>query len=190
MSGRRATKHRRANELWAAISSRGKNKSQIKHEEIVSLVASRSFGRQRHNVTDEEIARWVEAEEFERYNRQEMHRFARELDCRSTTIAVEPLGHMPEERGDGVFRGLMVQLNSMVTNKVGNRKAAMLQYLIRKYDVQFVGLGEVGVNWSMAKHSKRLLTLLPEIEQSARSSTAHNSRQTERHGIHQQGGVG
>ena len=145
-SGRRATKYRRANESWAAISSRGKIKSQLKHQEIVSLVESRTFGRQRHSVTDEDIARWVEEEEFEHEKRQEMNRMARELDSKATAAVVDPWGHMPEERSDGVFRGLMVQLNSMVTNKVRNRKAAMLQYLIRKYDIQFVGLGEVGVN--------------------------------------------
>ena len=189
-SGRRATKHRRANESWAALTSGGKIKSQIKHDEVVSLVERRAFGRQRHSVTDEEIERWVEEERFEAEHRHEMYRMDREFGERTTVMASPPLGHMPEDRPDGVFRGLMVQLNSMSTTKVRNRKAALLQYLIRKYEVHFVGLGEVGVNWSMMKHGKRLLSLLSEVENGARSSTAHNSRQSERHGIHQQGGVG
>ena len=97
---------------------------------------------------------------------------------------------MPEERKEGTFHGIMVQLNRMATNRERNSKAALLQWLIQKYEIQLVGLGEVGVNWRETKHGKRLLSLLLDIEQNARCSTAHNSRKTECHGIHQQGGVG
>lgn len=44
------------------------------------------------------------------------------------------------------------------------------------------------MNWSVAKHGKRLLTLLKDLNVEARCSTAHNKN--ERHGIHQQGSVG
>ena len=191
-SGRRATANRRAQESWAAMSE-SNNKllnETMKHEEIVNMVERHTVGRARHSVTEEEVERWIDEEDFERDNSADMMKAATEMQ-RVESMSVPVHGFLPaEERGDGVFRGLMVQLNGIKTNKVRNRKAAQLQWLVRKYDVQIVGLGEIGVNWSKCRHKKRLLTLLPEIERSARSSTSHNSRQQERHGIKQQGGVG
>lgn len=66
----------------------------------------------------------------------------------------------------------------------------MIQWLVKKYDIHLIGLGEVGVNWSECQHGKCLLSLLSDIEKEARSSTAHNSHPSEQNGIHQQGGVG
>jgi hypothetical protein len=77
----------------------------------------------------------------------------------------------------------------MSASKVRNKKAAILQRLVRRYKLHFIGLGEVGVNWSMAKHlGRRLLALLPDLGLEARCTTAHN--QHERISVHQQGGVG
>jgi hypothetical protein len=45
-----------------------------------------------------------------------------------------------------VFRGMLVQLNGMATRKVKNGKARMIKSAVQKYGVQFIGLGEVGVN--------------------------------------------
>jgi hypothetical protein len=75
----------------------------------------------------------------------------------------------------------------MVTKTVKNRKARELEYIVKKYEIQFIGLGEVGVNWLMACR-KRLLSLLPDLGLRAKSRTSHNSH--ERISIHQQGGVG
>lgn len=153
------------------------------------MVASRTANRPRINVTDEEVSRWIEEDDFERRSGFEMNKLERDL---SSTVPddVPPHGNLADEREEGVFRALLVQLNGMSTKRVRNKKAAQLQWLVKKYDVQLVGLGEVGVNWSTCRHKKRLLTLLPEIERSAKSVTSHNSRFGERHGIRQQGGVG
>ena len=129
----------------------------MKHEEITRMVGQRAKGKARQRVTDQDIERWIEEEEFERDNRHEMWSMAVEMNSVSTEETVRALGSMPEERAEGTFRGMMVQLNSMATTKVRNRKAALLQWLIRKYQIQLVGLGEVGVNWSVMKHGKRLL---------------------------------
>lgn len=51
-----------------------------------------------------------------------------------------------------------------------------------------MGLGEVGINWSLEKRGKRLLSLLPNIGNEIRCSTPHNK--TERISTHQPGGVG
>jgi hypothetical protein len=79
-----------------------------------------------------------------------------------------------------------VQLNGMVTRQVKNRKARILKAVVRKYGVQFIGLGEVGVNLRKAK-VKQLLSLLPDLGLEARCSTSHNTH--ENIAIHQQGGV-
>jgi hypothetical protein len=62
----------------------------------------------------------------------------------------------------------------------------MLKAVVRKYGVQFIGLGEVGVNLRKAK-VKRLLSLLPDLGLEAKCSTSHNTH--ENIAIHQQGGV-
>ena len=192
MSGRRASNYRRDNESWAAIvkTNNNLNNQTIMHEDIVRMVSSHTANRSRATVTDEEVERWTEKEEYEKTNGYEMNRLERELVAQYPVDVAHHGSLMSEEREDGVFRGLMVQLNSISTKKVRNRKAAQLQWLVRKYDIQLVGLGEVGVNWSTCRHKKRLLTLLPELERSAKSCTAHNARVGERHGIRQQGGVG
>lgn len=87
-----------------------------------------------------------------------------EMDLEMDMTSDVELGSLPENRPDGIFRALSVQLNGMSTSRVRNRKAAELQDVVRKYDVQFVGLGEVGVNWGCSKQTKRLLTLLPDLE--------------------------
>ena len=117
-----------------------------------------------------------------------MNQFRQELDRTVVETSVPPLGHVPVDRSDGVFRLMSVQLNSISTSKSQNEKTAKLQYLVKKYDIELIGMAEVGVNWSLAKHGKRLLSIFPQLERTARSSTAYNVH--ERHGIHQQGGVG
>jgi hypothetical protein len=129
----------------------------------------------------------VEEEDFERHRGAEMVQlYAVLAESMEPLITHPPHGYVPEERRDGVFRGLLVQLNSMVTRQVKNRKARMLKNVVQKYGVQFVGLGEVGVNLKKAK-VKRLLSLLPDLGLHARCSTAHNPH--ENFAVHQQGGV-
>jgi hypothetical protein len=81
---------------------------------------------------------------------------------------------------------MLVQLNGTVMRQVKNRKARMLKNAVHKYGVQFIGLGEVGVNLKKAK-VKRLLSLLPDLGLEARCSTAHNTH--ENIAVHQQGGI-
>ena len=189
-SSRRAAEFRRKRELWAANQlGANSNLKQIQHWDVLRLMGSRSLqGRSR--VTDDMIERRVREDQMVRDREMEMSCLKDELDKRLQEDDSEPLGYIPLERGDGVFRLLSVQLNGMSTEKSQNDKAVKLQYLIRKYDVQIIGMAEVGVNWSMARHGKRLLTLLPDVEKSARCTTSHNLHGNERHGIRQQGGVG
>ena len=59
---------------------------------------------------------------------------------------------------------------------------------MRLYDAQIVGLGKVGINWSLERHGKRLTLLLPDVGTNIQCPTAHNRH--ERVLIHQPGGVG
>lgn len=153
----------------------------------MSMMGRRAYDRKKSRVTDEQIQQWVEEKEQLKRHHVEMELLRAQLDP-STVKAIYPaLGSVPAIRPEGVFRGLLVQLNGMVTQTVKNRKARELEFIIKKYEIQFIGLGEVGVNWLLA-HSKRLLSLLPDLGLQAKSRTSHNTH--EKISVHQQGGVG
>jgi hypothetical protein len=155
----------------------------------MQLMSRRCSGTRRQRVTDDDVERWVEDERWALEHQAEMLQAEISLNEHCVVEVCPPLGSVPDEPGDGVFRGMYVQLNSMSTSKVRNKKAAILQRLVRRYKLHFIGLGEVGVNWSMAKNlGRRLLALLPDLGVEARCSTAHNRH--ERISVHQQGGVG
>ena len=184
-SGRRASNYRRLNEEWAATCNA--NNNTLKHKEIMSMMDKRSYDRRRLRVTDEQVKNWVEEQDHITLHQAEMDGMKADLDATTEHTLYPPLGSVPEERPESVFWGLLVQLNSMVTDKVKNRKARQLKYLVRKYDIQFVGLGEVGINWLLAVN-KRLLSLLPDFGLHVKSRMAHNKN--EQISVHQQGGVG
>jgi hypothetical protein len=159
----------------------------LKHEEIMSMMDRRSYERRKNKVSDEAIKQWLEEEEFEHWNAFEMDKLEEELSKTYKVQEDKSFGNIPLERPDGVFRGMSIQLNSIATSKTKNRKARRLKNAIRKYNVQFVGMGEVGVNWDLAKE-KRLLALFPDLGNAAKSMTAHNKHES--FALHQQGGVG
>jgi hypothetical protein len=82
---------------------------------------------------------------------------------------------------------MSVQLNNMLTASVRSRKARLLTKAVTKYKVDFAGLGELGVNWDVAK-LHRLLALLPDLGPNVKSMTAHNKHES--FAMKQQGGVG
>lgn len=151
------------------------------------MMGRRSHDRKRGRVTDEQVQQWVEEQDDLTRHQVEMEMLRTEMEEATVRPAYPAVGSVPASRPEGVFRGLLVQLNSMVTSTVKNRKARELEYVVKKYEIQFVGLGEVGVNWLLA-HRKRLLSLLPDLGLKAKSRTAHNTH--ERISVHQQGGVG
>eukprot|EP00956_Cyclotella_meneghiniana_P008015 scaffold10676_cov49-Cyclotella_meneghiniana.AAC.6 len=150
------------------------------------MIDKRSNGTRRSRITDDNVRDWVESEAFESRNAASMSILESKLNETSAVKDYPAHGNVEEVRPDGVFRGMSVQLNGMVTRKVMNRKARLLTAAIKKYEVQFVGIGEVGVNWKKANR-KRLLSLLPELTGEARAMTANNT--TENVAVHQQGGV-
>lgn len=151
------------------------------------MMERRSHERRKKRVTDEDVMRWVEEEESEFWMSSEMDALDARLSDRANISNDRSFGSIPEKRPDGVWRAMSIQLNNMSTSKVRNRKARRTTKVVRKYSVQMACLGEVGVNWDLAK-THRLLSLLPELQQGAKSMTAHNKH--EKIAIHQQGGVG
>ena len=118
-SGRRATCYRLNSESWAARSKH--NNVKLKHEDVVSMMERRSFEARRARVTDVDVKRWVEEEDFERDRGAEMVQMDAVLaEAMEPVITHPPHGSIPEERPDGIFRGLLVQLNGMVTRQVKN----------------------------------------------------------------------
>ena len=170
-SGRRAAMYRRANEEWTAYNLGDTNlNQQFRHTDILRIMGDRTIS-QRQRITEEEIQRRLEADRQFQEQNDDMYNLQMTLDLHTDDDDVPALGHIPKERGDGVFRFMSVQLNGIATSRSRNTKAALLQHLIRQYDIQLVvGMAEVGINWSKAQHGKRLLSLVPSIEAEARST--------------------
>eukprot|EP00956_Cyclotella_meneghiniana_P013588 scaffold19721_cov38-Cyclotella_meneghiniana.AAC.6 len=188
-SGRRAAKFRRESELWAA---RGKHKTIHKpsHDQIADLMRRRRSRGKNRWVSDDEIEKWVEEEQWVLENSLDMMNEQIDVITNNELVTVPSHGSIPEVVEDGVVRMVSVQVNSMSTARVRNRKAAELQEVVRRYNPHLIGIGEVGINWNCAKNGQRLLTLFPELEKDSQSATAHNSHLSERIGVHQMGGVG
>ena len=98
------------------------------------MIDKRSSGTRRSRITDDNIRDWVESEQaFESRNAASMSILESKLNETSVTKDYPPHGSAEESRPDGVFRGMSVQLNGMVTSKVMNRKARILTSAIKKY---------------------------------------------------------
>jgi hypothetical protein len=151
------------------------------------MMGSRSYERRKARVTEDQVKQWVEEQDYQTLHQIEMDMFKAQMEENAATTLYPAHGRVPTPRPEGVFRGLLVQLNSMVTTTVKNRKASELEYVVKKYEVQFIGLGEIGVNWLLALR-KRLLSLLPDLGLRAKSRVSHNVH--EKISVHQQGGVG
>ncbi len=111
-SGRRASKFRRTNEEWAAI-LKTNNKS-LKHEEILSMMETRSYGKRRARVTEDQVKQWVEEQDYQTLRQVEMEMLKAQMEEHTARPSYPALGSVSSPRPEGVFRGLLVQLNSMV----------------------------------------------------------------------------
>ena len=84
------------------------------------MIDKRSYGARRSRITDDNIRDWVESEAFESRNAASMSILESKLNETSAAKDYPAHGSAEEKRPDGVFRGMSVQLNVMVTSKVMN----------------------------------------------------------------------
>jgi hypothetical protein len=85
------------------------------------MMERRSHERRKAWFNDEDVQRWVEEENYERDQGAEMQQMDVTLsESMEPTVIHPPHGSVPEERPEGIFRGMLVQLNGMVTRQVKN----------------------------------------------------------------------
>ena len=97
------------------------------------MMGQRSHDRKRGRVTDEQVQQWVEEQDDLTRHQVEMEMLRTKMEEANIRPTYPVVGSVPASRPEGVFRGLLVQLNSMVTSTVKNRKARELEYVVKKY---------------------------------------------------------
>jgi hypothetical protein len=154
----------------------------------MKILDKRTAKRKRHAVTDQEVEQWVAEEEWATRNAAAMNVSQFTWDLNTSEVEHPPLGNVPAEQPDSSFRLLSVQINSLSPSRRKNIKAAMLQWLIKRYEVNLVGIGELGLNMSLMGNGHRLLSIFPELGLDTCSSVSYNEHESI--SLHQQGGVG
>jgi hypothetical protein len=144
--------------------------------------------RKRSSITDQEVEQWIPDDEWEAKNAAAMNIANVQWGSNTDTSEAPPLGNVPTTRPDSTFRLLSVQIDNLSVSRCKKIKASMLQWLIKRYEVNLVGMGEVGLNMSLMKNGHRFLSVFPELGLETRSSVSYNEH--ENICLHQQGGVG
>ena len=112
---------------------------------------------------------------------------AKFLDKRHRLTHVPELGRLERKRPSGVHRWMMCQINSASTEETKEVKTEQIRELVEEYDVQGVGLIEVGFNWSTVNSSRNLASWFNDWRPCI-SATNHNKHEPGTR--HQQGGIG
>ena len=86
---------------------------------------------------------------------------------------VPMVGHIPEEKPDGVCTVMYCQLNNCSGKEVREIKTGEIMHLQRKYDVNVACLAEIGFNFSTVEASRGLDTWF-EDDREVRAVEAHN----------------
>ena len=155
-------------------------------------VMDRRLSNIKGGISDGDIKKiaydWHESQDVALYDRKVVEIEARHLFERYKKSHVQPVGAMPLNKANGVWRWMYCQVNGMASQEARERKLRELIYLARKYDVNGIVFCELGVNWSTYPRSKNLASWF-EIEGKMRCTTSHNVHGP-RASHHQQGGTG
>ncbi len=104
---------------------------------------------------------------------------------------VAQLGELPQEQEDGTMRILVCQMGGCASAETREIKIAVLEQLIRKYDVNLCLFMELNSNWSKLNSSANLASWFQDKERETRCITAHNTEENDiLFGKHQPGGTG
>ena len=86
------------------------------------------------------------------------------------------LGDMTKSRPDQVFRLMAGNVNNMVNKSVRQRKVCEIQQLIDQWDIQGVGISEVGIDFRKVSYDKNMASWFRANREKYRTSVAHNTR--------------
>ena len=116
----------------------------------------------------EEVDGWEDEEMSEEVNRS--------LATASDKETVTRIGDMTRDRPDGVFRIMAGNVNNMSNSIVRQRKIGEFQQAIDYWDVQGVGLSEVGIDFRKMGPSRQMSSWFRGNRENYKTSAAHNTR--------------
>ena len=100
----------------------------------------------------------------------------RSLATASDKETVTRIGDMTRDRPDGVFRIMAGNVNNMSNSIVRRRKIGEIQQAIDYWDVQGVGLSEVGIDFRKMGPSRQMSSWFRGNRENYKTSAAHNTR--------------
>ena len=164
--------------------------------EDVSDIMSRNAAQQLKGLSDSDIRRMVDKWRQERGELDELdydvvEAEVRHLEERFERMNIPPIGHLNEEKRNGVYRWMNCQVNGMASRDTRERKVREILHLKNRFELNGVSLQEVGLNFRTLPPSQTLHSFFSEAREDMRSAVAHNLQIpksiTKRH---QQGGCG
>jgi hypothetical protein len=87
------------------------------------------------------------------------------------------IGDMKRDRQDGVFRLMAGNVNNMSNSLVRSRKIGEIQQAIDYWDVQGVGLSEVGIDFRKMGPTRQMASWFRNNRENYKTSVAHNTRE-------------
>ena len=93
------------------------------------------------------------------------------------------------DKPEDVLRFFSCNINGLSFWLSNNPKAKLLKYLLKKYQVDALGLQETCINWSEFKNSQTLASLLRDGTIEIKSVHSYNIHETENIGRKQRGGT-
>jgi hypothetical protein len=85
------------------------------------------------------------------------------------------LGDMTRSRPDQVFRLMAGNVNNMANNIVRRGKICEIQYIVDQWDIQAIGLSEVGIDFRKVHPNKNISSWFRANREKYRTSIAHNT---------------
>jgi hypothetical protein len=122
-----------SNEQWAAKFGDSTTNNNIKHDNIMRILDRHASRRKRSSITDQEVEKWIADDEWKAQNAAAMNIANVQWGLNTNTTKHPPLGTVPSTHPDSTFRMLSVQINNLSVSRRKNIKAAMLQWLIKRY---------------------------------------------------------
>ena len=153
--GNRGTVHR-------GMVTQNYNIPRISYDDIQKLMDRRSTQQKKGMLTAEEIAKivdkWKDDRELEDLDPKIVPKEVKRLERKFKQYNVPMVGHIPEEKPDGVCTLMYCQLNNCSGKEVCKIKMGEIMHLQRKYDVNVACFAEIGFNFSTVEVSRGLDT--------------------------------